>query len=138
MALMPAADIEVTEPLVRRLLTEQFPDLAGLPLRLAASGWDNSIFRLGSNLTVRLPRREAAAHLIEHEQRWLPPTHPRPDHAHTDPGPVRDAVVVVSLALVRHAVDTRYDGGRAVPFRPDGLGGGTGPVRGRLPAARSR
>ena len=72
MALMPAADIDVTEPLVRRLLTEQFPDLAGLPLRLAASGWDNTIFRLGSNLAVRLPRREAAAHLIEHEQRWLP------------------------------------------------------------------
>ncbi|NMR30325.1 aminoglycoside phosphotransferase family protein [Crystallibacter degradans] len=72
MPLMPAADIDVTEPLVRRLLTEQFPDLAGLPLRLAANGWDNAIFRLGSNLAVRLPRREAAAHLIEHEQRWLP------------------------------------------------------------------
>ncbi|MCW2131382.1 aminoglycoside phosphotransferase family protein [Arthrobacter sp. VKM Ac-2550] len=72
MPLMPAADIDLNEPLVRRLLTEQFPDLAGLPLRLAANGWDNAIFRLGSNLAVRLPRREAAAHLIEHEQRWLP------------------------------------------------------------------
>jgi aminoglycoside phosphotransferase (APT) family kinase protein len=72
MPLMPAADIDVTEPLIRRLLTQQFPDLAGLPLRLAANGWDNAIFRLGSNLAVRLPRREAAAHLIEHEQRWLP------------------------------------------------------------------
>ena len=72
MPLMPAADIDVTEQLVRRLLTQQFPDLAGLPLRLAANGWDNAIFRLGSNLAVRLPRREAAAHLIEHEQRWLP------------------------------------------------------------------
>ncbi len=69
---MPAADIDVTEQLGRRLLTQQFPDLAGLPLRLAANGWDNAIFRLGSNLAVRLPRREAAAHLIEHEQRWLP------------------------------------------------------------------
>ena len=69
---MPAANIDVTEQLVRRLLTQQFPDLAGLPLRLAANGWDNAIFRLGSNLAVRLPRREAAAHLIEHEQRWLP------------------------------------------------------------------
>ena len=72
MPLMPAADIDVTEQLGRRLLTQQFPDLAGLPLRLAANGWDNAIFRLGSNLAVRLPRREAAAHLIEHEQRWLP------------------------------------------------------------------
>lgn len=72
MPLMPAADIDVTEPLVRRLLSEQFPELAGLPLRLAANGWDNAIFRLGSALAVRLPRREAAAHLIEHEQRWLP------------------------------------------------------------------
>jgi aminoglycoside phosphotransferase (APT) family kinase protein len=35
-------------------------------------GWDNALFRLGDELAVRLPRRAAAATLIEHEQRWLP------------------------------------------------------------------
>jgi aminoglycoside phosphotransferase (APT) family kinase protein len=68
----PAADIEVDEPVVRRLLREQHPDLAELELRLVANGWDNVLYRLGSELVVRLPRRTVAAELIEHEQRWLP------------------------------------------------------------------
>lgn len=68
----PAADIEIDEPLVRSLLREQHPDLADLPLQSIDSGWDNAMFRLGAALVVRLPRRVAAAHLIEHEQEWLP------------------------------------------------------------------
>lgn len=60
------------EPLVRRLLQEQHPDLAGLSLSPLASGWDNALHRLGTDLIVRLPRRELAAHLVEHELRWLP------------------------------------------------------------------
>ena len=67
----PPADIEVTEELLRRLLAEQFPDLADQPLRLVANGWDNAIFRVGDDLVARLPRREVAAHLIRHEQDWL-------------------------------------------------------------------
>jgi aminoglycoside phosphotransferase (APT) family kinase protein len=68
----PAAEVTVDVDLVRALLTEQHPDLAALPLRPLASGWDNAMFRLGGALTVRLPRRQAAADLIEHERRWLP------------------------------------------------------------------
>ena len=68
----PAADIEIDEALVRSLLREQHPDLAELPLQATESGWDNAMFRLGERLVVRLPRRAAAAHLIEHEQQWLP------------------------------------------------------------------
>ncbi|HEY7638882.1 MAG TPA: aminoglycoside phosphotransferase family protein [Steroidobacteraceae bacterium] len=68
----PAADIAIDEPLVRSLLREQQPDLAGLPLREIDSGWDNAMFRLGATLVVRLPRRAAVAHLIEREQEWLP------------------------------------------------------------------
>jgi len=37
-----------------------------------AAGWDNAIFRLGSDLSVRLPRRALAAALVDHEHRWLP------------------------------------------------------------------
>jgi aminoglycoside phosphotransferase (APT) family kinase protein len=69
---MPAAEVEVTERLVRDLVVDQHPDLAELPLRGLANGWDYVIFRLGYELTVRLPRRAMAADLVEHEQRWLP------------------------------------------------------------------
>ena len=67
----PAADIRVDPELVRSLLAEQHPDLTG-DLELVANGWDNVIYRLGDDLAVRVPRREVAAHLIAHEQRWLP------------------------------------------------------------------
>lgn len=72
MANLPAADLDITGSMVRELLAEQFPDLAALPLRHASSGWDNILFRLGDGLAVRLPRREAAARLMLHEQTWLP------------------------------------------------------------------
>lgn len=68
----PASEIDIDLPLVRRLLEEQHPDLAALPLQLADVGWDNAIFRLGDQRSVRLPRRSLAATLIEHEQTWLP------------------------------------------------------------------
>jgi aminoglycoside phosphotransferase (APT) family kinase protein len=68
----PAAEIDIDAALVRSLLAEQHPDLADRSLRLVANGWDNAILRLGDDLVVRLPRRAAAAQLIEHEQRWLP------------------------------------------------------------------
>jgi aminoglycoside phosphotransferase (APT) family kinase protein len=74
---MPAAEIEVEEDLVHALLAAQHPDLADRPLRLLANGWDNVSYRLGTDLVVRLPRRQVAAVLIEHEQRWLPVLAPR-------------------------------------------------------------
>lgn len=69
---MPVAEVTLTERDVRRLLREQHPDLAHLPLSVLANGWDNLLMRLGDELLVRLPRRDAAARLVEHEQRWLP------------------------------------------------------------------
>jgi aminoglycoside phosphotransferase (APT) family kinase protein len=69
---MPAAEVPVDEDVVRRLLAAQHPDLADLRLVLLANGWDNVLYRLGPELVVRLPRRQIAAVLVEHEQRWLP------------------------------------------------------------------
>jgi aminoglycoside phosphotransferase (APT) family kinase protein len=69
---MPAAEVVVSADLVRRLLARQHPDLADLPLRFLANGWDNVMFRLGQERVVRLPRREIAATIILNEQRWLP------------------------------------------------------------------
>ncbi|MBA3653992.1 MAG: aminoglycoside phosphotransferase family protein [Actinobacteria bacterium] len=74
---MPVAEVDVGVDLVRALVDAQFPALASLPLELAANGWDNVLFRLGADLAVRLPRREMAAELVEHEQRWLPELAPR-------------------------------------------------------------
>ena len=68
---MPAAEVSVSPDLVRRLLAAQQPDLAHLPIRVMAHGWDNLMYRLGDELAVRLPRRAAAAGLIVHEQRSL-------------------------------------------------------------------
>ena len=69
---MPAAEVDVSLELVRRLVAAQQPDLAHLPVEVMANGWDNLICRLGPELAVRLPRRALAAELIVHEQRWLP------------------------------------------------------------------
>lgn len=68
----PEAEVVIDRELVFNLLKQQHPDLAHLPITLFDAGWDNVIFRLGDKLSIRLPRRQAAAKLIEHEQIWLP------------------------------------------------------------------
>ena len=69
---MPAAEVDVSVELVRRLLAGQHPDLAGLELAVLANGWDNLVCAVGEDYLVRLPRRALAAELVAHEQRWLP------------------------------------------------------------------
>ncbi len=68
----PEAEIDVDVTLVRRLLVSQHPDLAALPIEIAAAGWDNVLARIGDDLVARLPRRSLGAVLVEHEQEWLP------------------------------------------------------------------
>jgi aminoglycoside phosphotransferase (APT) family kinase protein len=68
----PASDFQIDASLVRALLEQQHPDLAHLLIQRLDAGWDNSMFRLGKQYCVRLPRREAAAALLEHEQIWTP------------------------------------------------------------------
>ncbi|WP_326567423.1 phosphotransferase [Amycolatopsis rhabdoformis] len=63
----------MTEDLIRALLRDQHPDLASLPLHLAATGWDNQLWRLGADLAVRLPfATDRASDLLVKEHRWLP------------------------------------------------------------------
>ena len=57
----PGAEIDVDEALVRSLLAEQHPDLARLSVVKVDAGWDNTLWRLGDELLVRLPRRAVAA-----------------------------------------------------------------------------
>jgi aminoglycoside phosphotransferase (APT) family kinase protein len=67
-------DLEIDEVLVRRLLTAQFPHWAELPIEaLPAGGTDNLIYRLGDELSARLPRRRGwAAGSYDKEFEWLP------------------------------------------------------------------
>ncbi|OKJ08112.1 aminoglycoside phosphotransferase family protein [Kitasatospora sp. CB01950] len=59
--------------LVRRLVDAQFPEWAGLPLRgVAEAGSDHVIFRLGGELSVRLPRHVDAVGQVAKEWEWLP------------------------------------------------------------------
>jgi aminoglycoside phosphotransferase (APT) family kinase protein len=59
--------------LARRLIDSQFPQWSHLPIRAVEfDGWDNRTFRLGSELTVRLPSGDWYAKQVEKEQRWLP------------------------------------------------------------------
>ena len=68
---IPAAEVDVDEDLVRRLLLDQHPDLADRRLTLLANGWDNVVVRIGDDLVARLPRRQMGADLVANEQRWL-------------------------------------------------------------------
>lgn len=68
-----ADQIYIDAALARRLLVEQFPQWADLPIkRVELDGWDNRTFRLGSDMAVRLPSAEAYAAQVEKEHRWLP------------------------------------------------------------------
>lgn len=73
----PAAEVDIDEALVRRLLREQRPDLAEQPVWVVANGWDNAVARIGEDWMARLPRRAMAAALITNEQRWLPELAPQ-------------------------------------------------------------
>ena len=65
--------MNIDASLVRRLVADQFPQWADLPLEpVASAGTDNAIYRLGGDLSVRLPRLERAAGQVAKELRWLP------------------------------------------------------------------
>ena len=51
----------------------QFPQWAGLPVvPVKTNGWDNITFRLGSELSIRLPSADGYAAQVGKEHRWLP------------------------------------------------------------------
>ena len=74
MSLIPETSrIDIDAALVGRLIAEQFPGWAGLPLApVASAGTDNALFRLGDALVVRLPRVGWAIGQAEREHHWLP------------------------------------------------------------------
>jgi aminoglycoside phosphotransferase (APT) family kinase protein len=70
---MHAEEIHTDVGLVRRLLAAQFPQWAALPIELVpSSGTDNALYRLGSDMVVRLPRIHWAVGGVDKDLRWLP------------------------------------------------------------------
>jgi aminoglycoside phosphotransferase (APT) family kinase protein len=69
-----ADEVEIDVALVRRLLREQFPEWAKLPLRpVPESGTVNALYRLGGELAVRIPRnRPTRWSDLDGEFSWLP------------------------------------------------------------------
>ena len=66
-------EFEISESLVRRLLREQFPRWADLTLRrIEPGGTVNLIFRLGDELSLRIPRRDGPTEPGGKEFEWLP------------------------------------------------------------------
>jgi aminoglycoside phosphotransferase (APT) family kinase protein len=63
---------EITPAVVSRLVRSQFPQWADLPVTAVdLDGSDNTTFRLGRALSVRLPSHDALAQ-IDKEHQWLP------------------------------------------------------------------
>jgi aminoglycoside phosphotransferase (APT) family kinase protein len=66
-------EVDTDVSLVARLIVNQYPEWAALPVsRVESSGTDNALYRLGEGLVVRLPRIHWATAQIEKEREWLP------------------------------------------------------------------
>ncbi|KJS59574.1 aminoglycoside phosphotransferase APH(3') [Streptomyces rubellomurinus] len=65
--------ITVSAEQAGRLVAEQFPHWAALPVTAVENGgWDNRTFRLGDDMLLRLPSAQEYALAVEKEHRWLP------------------------------------------------------------------
>jgi aminoglycoside phosphotransferase (APT) family kinase protein len=70
--------ITVDAEQVRRLVEQQFPRWAALPVQpIVNGGWDNWTFRLGAEMLVRLPSAAEYALAVDKEHRWLPALAPQ-------------------------------------------------------------
>jgi aminoglycoside phosphotransferase (APT) family kinase protein len=65
--------VRIDATLVSRLVAAQFPRWADLPVRpVEHDGWDNTTFRLGEEMSARLPSAAPYAPQVDKEHRWLP------------------------------------------------------------------
>lgn len=63
----------ITADLVAQLIAKRFPQWADLPVRpIESDGWDNTTFRLGEEMTVRLPSADRYSAQVDKEHRSLP------------------------------------------------------------------
>jgi aminoglycoside phosphotransferase (APT) family kinase protein len=70
---MTTEKVHINEALVRHLIASQFPQWGDLPIKpVEFDGHDNTTYRLGENMSVRLPTHKVYARQVEKEHRWLP------------------------------------------------------------------
>lgn len=61
-------ELKIDGSLVQKLIAQQFPDLSELPVSpIKKQGYDNRTFRLGDELTVRLPSQPSYADAVQKE-----------------------------------------------------------------------
>lgn len=59
--------------LVKRLIAAQFPQWSDVPVTpVEVDGWDNRTYRLGDDMTARLPTAAGYVPAVAKENRWLP------------------------------------------------------------------
>jgi len=64
---------DISTSVVACLLETQFPEWAGLPIApVELAGWDNITFRLGEDMSVRLPSGHPYCAQVAKEHQWLP------------------------------------------------------------------
>ena len=116
----PAPDaFRIDAELAARLVAEQFPRWAGLPVvPVENGGHDNRTFRLGDGMSIRIPCSAAHAAHLPAEQRWLPKLAP---HLPL-PVPVPLAIGRPARGLAwRWSIRTWLAGETAAPDRIDDL-----------------
>lgn len=65
--------IEINSDLAKKLIKEQFPKWANLPIYpVKESGNDNRTFHLGEDMSIRLPSAKRYVAQVDKENRWLP------------------------------------------------------------------
>ena len=70
---MHTDQVDSDPALVRRMLAAQYPEWTDLSIRrIPSSGTDNAIYRLGTEMVVRLPLIHWAVGQVEKEHTWLP------------------------------------------------------------------
>jgi hypothetical protein len=112
---------EITPALVRRLVAAQFPQWSDLPVtRIELDGWDNATFRLGREMSVRLPSGDAYTAQVDKEHRWLPAL------AAQLPLPIPQPLARARRAKSFPARGRSTAGWRASPRRPTGSPTSTG------------
>lgn len=71
-------EVAIDAALVARLLADQCPDVAQLPIReVRSTGTVNAVYRIGEQLAARVPRVERWAADLSRELTWLPVLGPR-------------------------------------------------------------
>ena len=113
---------EITAEVAARLVAGQFPEWAGLPVvPVGLNGRDSTTFRLGGELSVRLPSGEDYVAQVSKEHRWLPVLAgqlPVADPRAGGPGAARSGVPLAVVGLSLDRGRARVPGARSQTWPP--------------------